>query len=185
MTEPLRPILAIDVDGVLNAISNGKPMKGWLDTRALGFRIRYNPGHGAKLLAVGEDTGAELVWCITWEERANEHIAPLVGLPELPWVPMEPGRDAVVAASLHGDRQPGTRYHSIGAAKAAAMRAYADSRPFCWLDDEPDAAEALRSCAAPHLVVRIPEHTGLQDEHLERARTWLRAHVQPLGGDDG
>jgi hypothetical protein len=181
----VRPILAVDVDGVLNAMSRGAPPEGWRDGRALGFRIRYNPGHGAKLLAVAEETGAELVWCTTWEELANEHIAPLVGLPELPWVPMEPGRDAVVSASPDSGQRAGTHYHSLGDTKAAAMCAYASDRPFCWLDDEPDAEDALSSHPVPHLVIQVPERTGLQDEHLERARTWLREHVQPRGGDDG
>lgn len=174
MTRTRRPILAVDVDGVLNAISRGEPPEGWRDTRALGFRIRYNPGHGTKLLVAAEETGAELVWCTTWESQANDCIGALLGLPELPWVPMEPGRAGLKFSE----------YRPFGVVKAIAMCTYAAGRPFCWLDDEPDAADALRSCPAPHLVVQVAEHTGLQDKHLERARTWLREHVQPGGGDD-
>jgi hypothetical protein len=164
LTGTPRPILAVDVDGVLNALSGGStPPKGWQDTKVMGLRIRFNPSHGRQLLAVAVEHGAELTWCTTWEELAVKHIAPLVGLPVLPWVPMEPGR-------------AGRRFSehvSIGTTKAAAMRAYAGDRPFCWLDDEPDAARELRRCAVPHKVIRVDGRAGLQDHHLRRASEWL------------
>jgi hypothetical protein len=169
-----RPILAVDVDGVLNAISGGKPPAGWRDARVLpgspyssGFRIRHNPGHGAKLLAIAEETGAELTWCTTWEDLANEHIRQLVGLPELPVVPVSTGQ---------------TRSRStVGEMKSAALRAYAGERPFCWLDDEPDAAHELRDCGTPHLVVEVDPETGLQDMHFAEARAWLLALAENAG----
>lgn len=167
-----RLILAVDVDGVLNACNDGPPAPGWQDTRvrphgesSRGFRIRHNPAHGARLLAIAEETGAELTWCTTWEELANEHIAPLVGLPELPFVPMEPGHEGLKFSERR----------SVGYTKAAAMRAYAGDRPFCWLDDEPDAAAELRDCPVPHLVVEVAESAGLKAEHFETARAWLAA----------
>jgi HAD domain in Swiss Army Knife RNA repair proteins len=134
-----KPILAVDMDGVLNACNSGAPAPGWQDTRVRGFRIRYNPGHGPRLLAIAEETDAELTWCTTWEALANEDIAPLVGLPELPWVPMEPGH----AGQKFSERR------SVGRIKARAMAAYAGDRPFCWLDDEPDAASELAACPVP------------------------------------
>lgn len=169
-----RPILAVDVDGVLNALSRGAPEPGWQDTQVLpgqpyasGFRIRCNPGHGARLLGIAQETGAELTWCTTWEDLANEHIAPLVGLPELPVVPVSTGK---------------TRTRStVGEMKSAGMRAYAGDRPFCWLDDEPDAAHELRSCPVPHLVVEVDPETGLQDRHFAEARAWLLALAETAG----
>lgn len=160
-----RPILAVDVDGVLNACNDGPPAEGWQDAKARGFRIRHNPAHGARLLALAAETGAELVWCTTWEELANECIGPLVGLPELPWVPMAPGR----AGQKFSDRP------SVGSTKARAMRAYAGERPFCWLDDEPDVAAGLEGWLAPCVVIEVDERTGLQDKHFDAARSWLLA----------
>ena len=164
-----RAILAVDVDGVLNAVSGGKPPDGWHDTKAHGFRIRYNPGHGRRLLAIAKETGAELTWCTTWEELANEHIAPLVGLPELPWVPMEPGRAGLKFSE----------YQPAGMTKATAMRVYAGERPFCWLDDEPDAADELRSHPVPHLVVYVADSLGLREEHFAAALAWLANGAAP------
>jgi hypothetical protein len=154
-----KPILAVDVDGVLNACGRGSnPPRGWEDTRVLGFRIRYNRTHGRRLLDIAEATGAELVWCTTWEALAVEHIAPLVGLPEMPWVPT--GRDDLT---------------TIGCLKATALAAWAGDRPFCWLDDEPDATAELKSHPVPHLVVRVDSRSGLQDHHFRRAAEWLAA----------
>lgn len=160
-------ILAVDVDGVLNALGRGALDEGWRDEQVTAFghslRIRCNPAHGARLLAIAAETGAELVWCTTWEEMANQRIAPLVGLPELPWVPMAPG--------FAGLRFSECR--SVGSTKAKAMAAYAAGRPFCWLDDEPDAAFELLGHPTPHLVVQVACEDGLQDEHFEQARSWL------------
>src|SRR5262245_1391504 len=117
----IRPILAVDVDGVLNACHTGPPAPGWHDTKVLGFRIRYNPAHGGRLLAIAEETGAELTWCTTWEELANQHIRHLVGLPSLPVVPMRPGRAGMKFSE----------YRSVGVIKARTMAAYAGDRPFC------------------------------------------------------
>lgn len=160
----MKPLLAVDVDGVLNAVSRGEPPDGWRDTRKIGFRIRYNPEHGGQLLAIAAECGAELVWCTTWEDLANQHIRQLVGLPELPWVPMAPGRNGLKFS----------QHASVGCTKAAALRAYAGTRPFCWLDDEPDAAAELSGHPVPHLVVHVDNDAGLQEHHLAAARTWLR-----------
>lgn len=168
----MKPLLAVDVDGVLNQLSSDNdPPAGWRDADVVlnncHYRIRHNPEHGAKLLALAEEVGAELVWCTTWEGHANEHIAPLVGLPKLPWVPLPPGRFS--------------EYRHPGYIKAIALQAYANTdeglRPFAWFDDDANPSY-LRAYPAPHLLVQVHSVTGLQDEHLERAREWLSAPKQ-------
>ena len=165
MTNDTRPILAVDVDGVLNSLSLTRlPPSGWRDAKAtdsLGveYPIRYNPAHGPALLAVAEQAGAELVWLTTWQERANEAIAPLVGLPALPVIPLP--------------REWRGSPRSVGVIKAAALIRYAGNRPAVWLEDETDAPEALSSWQTPHLVVPVNWRTGLQCRDLAQARTWL------------
>jgi hypothetical protein len=176
MTDDERPILAVDVDGVLLPFADTPPGAGWREVTIVGERVYCNPGHGARLLAIARETGAEMTWHTFWGERANKRIASLVGLPQMPVIPMAPGFAGLKFS----------QYQASGITKAKAMLAYAGRRPFCWLDDEAaDAVEVLSSHPVPHLVVEVDERTGLQDEHLERARTWLREHVQPRGGDDG
>ena len=61
----------------------------------------------------------ELVWASGWEERANEHLPHLLGLPpELPFLRFE---RAVGRSNAHW--------------KLDAIEAYADGRPLAWIDD--------------------------------------------------
>lgn len=153
-----RPYILVDVDGVLNAISCWKVSScdchaGWVRTKALGFQLLLNPAHGPALLALASETGAELAWGSTWEGLANEHIGPVIGLPELPWA-----------------RMPSGHY----AHKADGFVPWVTGRPFVWFDDEPDAPAAAAALACqPHLVITVDEATGLTAEHIAAARLWL------------
>lgn len=55
------------------------------DHSILGYSIRI-PEYMADLIT-RVHAAADIVWCTTWEDRANEHISPLLGLPQdLPFV---------------------------------------------------------------------------------------------------
>src|SRR5690606_41282074 len=58
------------------------PSPGSAPLRLAGARRWLNPRHGAALLALPYRP----VWATTWEHDANEVLAPLLGLPELPVV---------------------------------------------------------------------------------------------------
>jgi hypothetical protein len=165
-----QPILALDVDGVLNALNAGEVPPGWeRATVRGGLPIRYNPRHGEQLQKIAADTGAELVWCTIWEDLANEHIAPLTGLPWLPWVAMDESMATVISERHIKFSQA----IPVGAVKARALAQYAAGRPACWLEDEPEAPAEFSSYPAPHLVVQVDPLAGLQDEHLAMAASWL------------
>ena len=151
-----RPVLAVDIDGVLNALSASPAPPGWADAfvvRSEGaepprvFRIRICQGQGARLLAIAAETGAELTWCTRWWWMANYLLGPLLGLPELPCVPMR-------------------------ASKAEALAAYAGDRPVCWLDDEPEP-EPDSGWPAPWRVIAVNAASGLSDADFEAAQAWL------------
>lgn len=167
-----RPILAVDVDGVLNALSKGRPPAGWADADVQGYRIRHNPRHGRMLADLAGRCGAQLVWCTTWEKNAAAHIAPLVGLPPMPWVPLEPG-----LPDWRGQAK------SIGLIKGDALMFWAGDRPTCWLDDEWDAPHSLYDWQTPHLVIRVDGRAGLQQQHLRKAEQWLSAVVASPAGE--
>lgn len=167
----MRPLIAVDVDGVLNQLSKTEePEPGWRDAYVSMygsvFRIRHNKSHGEKLLALAADTGAELVWCTTWEDQANEHIAPLVGLPKLPVVSLSPGRAEMKFSE----------YRTPGQIKSRALQAYAATDEgvcgWAWFDDDARAQDIEWSSAA-ELLVEIDSRTGLQDKHFEAAREWF------------
>ena len=164
MTENIRPLILVDVDGVLNVITSSAERRrlcyheGWRQKRvelpAGAFRLFWNPAVGPLLRRLAADTGAELAWGTTWEEYANLVVGPLVGLPRLPVCP--------VNDFPH---------------KANGIVPWTAGRPFVWFDDEPDAAQVTAKLAGaqPHLVVPVNERTGLTEEHAATAREWLLA----------
>ena len=153
-----RPLVLIDVDGVLNPLVRHSPGPGWLERILLVqgslFLVHLNPAHGPALLSLAAETGAELAWGTTWEEDANLQISPLIGLPELPVAPA-----------------------NSGCHKADGIVPWTRGRPFVWLDDAPEAAEEAGRLAGAqaHLVVAVDPDIGLADRHLALARDWLLA----------
>ncbi|GAA3152904.1 HAD domain-containing protein [Planomonospora alba] len=159
------PLILLDVDGVLNparrssprlrrhtCVLDGEPQRVLLDRR-----------HGAKLLALARETGAELVWATRWEEQANTEIGPRVGLPDLPVVAV-----AGAPSLLTGEN-----------VKTRPVAAYARRRPFVWFDDHLTAADEDYLRGHPEvgdfLLVGVDPRTGLTDGQLARARSWLTA----------
>jgi hypothetical protein len=88
-----RPVLLIDVDGVLNPwlAPECPPGFGVYDFFP-GERVLLSPGHGELLTSLA--SAYELVWATAWEHRANKFISPVLSLPELPVIefPLD-GRD--------------------------------------------------------------------------------------------
>lgn len=76
----------LDVDGVINSLNPlwGRywpvPRHELSVHRCNGFNIHL-PGYMAELIGA-LDAQTEIVWCTTWEDSANQWIAPLVGLDE-------------------------------------------------------------------------------------------------------
>jgi HAD domain in Swiss Army Knife RNA repair proteins len=109
-----RPLILIDVDGVLNP-HLGPLRDGYTEYRLLQFRVRLSMEHGVQLQKVAYETGAELVWATTWEHNANEYIGCQIGLPPLP----------VIEVANRSSRW-----------KFGAVLDYAVGRPLLWFDDD-------------------------------------------------
>jgi hypothetical protein len=154
-----RPILFLDVDGVVSLFGfepSGERLPGplhWVD----GVAHFIPEDVGARLIRLSE--GFELVWATGWEERANEHLPFILGLPfrDLPYLTFD-GR--AVFGSAHW--------------KLDAIDAYAADRPAAWIDDNID--EECRAWAdgrtAPTLLVRTDPATGLTEEHVKQLLGW-------------
>ncbi|MGX1545984.1 hypothetical protein [Streptomyces adustus] len=151
-----RPLLFLDVDGPLNpyaaqaerrpagyttiraAVRPGRPLRVWL-----------NPEHGAALLALP----FELCWATTWMDQANRWIAPVIGLPALPYVDF--------GAGLFAYRPDGVHW------KTEAIVAYAGDRPFAWVDDEQSQADDAYVTAhhpGPALLHHVDPRIGLRPD---------------------
>jgi hypothetical protein len=154
-----RPILFVDVDGVISLFGFA-PTVGelpgplhWID----GIAHCIPESVGARLVELSRRF--ELVWATGWEERANEHLPLLLGLPfrELPCLFFD-GR--AVFGSAHW--------------KLDAIEEYAADRPAAWIDDNIDDScrRWASSRKAPTLLIETSSATGLTDEHVAQLTRW-------------
>ena len=100
----------------------------------------------------------ELVWATGWEEKANEYLPHLLGMPgDLPVLTFD-GR--AVFGTAHW--------------KLEAIAEYAGDRPAAWIDDSLD--ERCRRWAdarpAPTLLIETEPATGITDEQVDRLLEW-------------
>ncbi len=106
----------------------------------------------------------ELVWASGWEEKANEHLPHLLGLPEkLPFLRFE---RSVGRSNAHW--------------KLDAIGAYARGRPLAWIDDafNPACHEWARERAQPTLLVQTDPECGLTLAEAQLLAEWAR-ELQP------
>ncbi|WP_433474012.1 HAD domain-containing protein [Spirillospora sp. CA-142024] len=157
-----RPLLYLDVDGVLNPEA---PLEGFAEHAIGRLTVRINPDHGTWL----RDLSAhyDLVWATTWEEHANEYIAPLLDLPPLPHV--------AISAYEPQDGDPRTPLLQLPRMrKWAPILRHADGRPFAWVDDV--IPLTVRRQALPYRrglrLVRVRPEEGLTRRHVDGLRRW-------------
>lgn len=117
-----------------------------------------NPALGRRL----EDLPCELVWATTWESEANDVLAPLLGLGQLPVVRWPESAGEGVARGVHW--------------KTPTLVDWAEGRPFAWLDDEITEADRswVEAChTAPTLLRRVDHQLGLVDSDFIAVLDWL------------
>lgn len=158
-----RPIVLLDVDGVVNKVRDLLDADGFQDFReskAKGFRIVHSPQMAARLAALD----ADIHWLTTWCDDANAHIAPLLGWDPLPVV----GKEQYLNV-IHG-------WWKSDAAEAFVKE---QGRPFIWLDDDLYSAERvgkvpwLAECELPNLCISPDTYRGLLPKHLDQIETWI------------
>ena len=189
-SQPL-PLLLVDVDGPLNPYA-AKPHRrpkeyrthrlltprweaterrrlsawGTPNKRPKPLRIWLNPSHGPALSTLP----FELVWATTWEEEANTYISPLLGLPELPFIPW---------SSPRPDLEDGVFW------KTPEVAAWVQERLFAWVDDqisEADIAWIAEHHPGPALLHRVDPRRGLLPEDFAALSAWARQVAVPAAG---
>lgn len=148
------PLLFLDVDGPLLPFGDGVSRPG--PTHDNPLLARLDPLHGPWLEALP----CELVWATTWMSDANDLLAPLLGLPELP-----------VVTWPDTDEDDGLHWKTRGFVTWAA------GRPFAWVDDEltdADRAWVAANHPAPALLHRVDPRHGLTDADYLELDAWLR-----------
>ena len=120
----------------------------------------------AHLLSLAEPY--DLVWASGWEEKAEEYLPHLLGLPAgLPFLRFERGQGAGRSIDGHW--------------KLDAIDAYAGDRPLAWIDDAFD-----QSChawaeqrTAPTLLVETDPSLGLTSREASLLAQWALAPARP------
>jgi hypothetical protein len=158
-----RPLLFVDVDGVISVFGFAADIERlpgplhWID----GVQHCIPPAVGDRLARLAERY--ELVWATGWEEKANEYLPHLLGLPvrELPCLGFD-GR--AVFGTAHW--------------KLDAIDEYAGDRPAAWIDDSLDEGcyEWARSRRAPTLLIETDSAVGITDDHVEQLLGWAERH---------
>lgn len=171
-----RPVLFLDVDGVLNAVMDSTrrrsptaagderldpSFRDWRRDRRRNFRITYSIEMGRRIGALGVD----IFWLTTWLDHANSEIAPLFGWDPLPVL----GFPEYLA-----DTGPGWWKSAAAAAFVAEHQ-----RPFIWIDDDlawsldRGDVEWLRTCEVPNLCISPHPGRGILPRHLDQIEAWI------------
>ncbi len=158
-----RPLLLVDIDGVLNPYGIDGCPPGY--NQHILFPEDYEPVclapvHGEWLNELA--SSSDLVWASAWGFQANELVGPILDLPPIPFVPMPP--------IPFPPRE-----------KVPAIEAYVGDKAFAWVDDVelPEAAAWAAARAAPTLLLLTDPHIGLQRSHVDTLLAWAEALMQP------
>lgn len=154
-----KPLLLVDVDGVISLFGfepDKRPDGTWHQIDGIAHLLSAEAaGH-----LLGLTSAFDLVWCTGWEERADEHLPSLLGLPRLPW--------------LSFDQNPGRGNTHW---KLTAIDAYALDRPVAWLDDALDErceewARKRSLRGTPTLLVHTLPAVGLTAIERDALLAW-------------
>jgi Swiss Army Knife RNA repair-like protein len=159
--ESERPLLALDVDGVISLFGFEGPLEEVPGRFHLidGMAHCIPEGIGDRLRRLADDY--EIVWATGWEDRANERLPEILGLPgELPFL------------TFDGNARFGSAHWKID-----AIDRYAGDRPLAWVDDclDPSCRAWALDRAAPTKLVSTEPDEGLTDAHVEALIAWARA----------
>ena len=144
----MRPLLVLDVDGVLSPTGRSVPA-GFERVTSEDFDVVVARQHGDWLRSLA--SLFEPVWGTTWGNSANDVFGSVLQLPVWPVIPLD---------DLPRD---GTR-------KLTAVARYVGDRSMAWVDDElyDDARAWAESRSAATLLVATRGSVGLTQDDVER-----------------
>jgi HAD domain in Swiss Army Knife RNA repair proteins len=156
-----RPILLIDVDGVISlfGFDHSSPPDGrFALVDGITHFLSSSAGDHLRALA----PAFELVWCTGWEEKANDYL------------PLALGLDGPLAHVEfdHSGRPPEAHW------KLGGIDRHLDpTRPVAWIDDAHDDAcrEWASARAAPTLLVTTDPAVGLTELEYEQLVAWAES----------
>ena len=155
-----KPLLFCDIDGVISLWGfddETRPPGIWTSLDGIPHFLSTRAAEHLLLLQGAFD----LVWCSGWEEKADEHLPRVLGVPRgLPHLQFDDRSRTEVSAHAHW--------------KLEAIDRHAGDRPLAWLDDAFNEAcwAWAAERAAPTLLVPTDPSQGLAAPHAERLRAF-------------
>jgi hypothetical protein len=155
-----KPLLLVDIDGVISlfGFDPARPPAGAFEL-VDGIAHFLSATAGEHLRALSSDF--EPVWCSGWEDKANDYLPAVLGLPRpLPHITFD-------------DETRPERAHW----KLAAIARYAGTeRALAWIDDAHD--DECREWAAarpgPTLLLSTETAIGITDAHVTELLAWAQ-----------
>ena len=118
--EEQKPLLAIDIDGVISLFGFDDDARPPGEFHLVDGLPHYLSREAAERINRLLET-YEGVWASGWEDRANDHLPAILGVPELPFL------------TFDGRARFGTAHW-----KLEALDEFAQERPLAWIDDSLD-----------------------------------------------
>jgi hypothetical protein len=111
----------------------------------------------------------DLVWASGWEEKANEYLPHLLGIPALPHLSFD--------RRVRGTRRTNAHW------KLDSIDVYAGRRPLAWIDDAFNEAchEWASERRAPTLLVQTLPASGLTRQEAKILEDWARELLPDSG----
>ena len=160
-----RPILALDVDGVISLFGFDGP----LDQTPGRFHLIDGIPHcipddaGGRVRQLAEHY--EVIWATGWEDRANDVLPHILGLEgELPYL------------TFDGRARFGSAHWKI-----EAIDEYAGDRPLAWIDDclDDSCYDWAAARRAPTMLVPTHSDLGLEQAHVDTLIAWVEQGFEP------
>src|ERR1044072_1467727 len=152
-----RPILAVDVDGVISLFGLDQPPP----KAEAKFELVDGMVHCISLVA-GDRLRRlaeiyDLVWATGWADKANDYLPNLLGLAELPLLHFD------------GAARFGSAHWKLG-----PLDEYGKGRPLAWIDDSFDDScyEWAQERPEPTLLGPTESHRGLEEVQVDALTAW-------------
>ncbi len=169
MTPRSKPLLLLDVDGVLAPFGQATKPSGFsrhtLHTELLGdHQVWLNTEHGDWLRPLQESFN--FVWCSGWEDEAPQLLGPILKLKPAPVIHFN--QRSVINLPLN---------------KLPDVIEFVSNRPLAWLDASLQAKDYQWARDRDHTLLIAPNHNiGLVKEHIEQLERFASEVFDPSQG---
>lgn len=172
------PIWALDIDGVINAISNKTPniwsKDKWIVTKANCMGINWPIMAATPIIELINEVHsrglAKVMWHTTWQNEANHEFAEKLGLPQLEV--LKATEETLTAAEFQIYREQ-QHYHDWWKLPAI-KRLINEGNRVLWTDDDISIhVNKIAECFDKSLLICPRTNLGLTPGHAKMIRTYL------------